>query len=164
MRYDDRMIDPMLGAILASGLLAVLLAMIWYHPRVFGTAWAQMSGITPEMQERGKRRMPIMGFFAFLAALLVAYVMTYVSAAWGFYDWKGGLQLGFWIWIGFVAPTSLGSVLWEQKPFRLYLINALYWLVALLLMAQCIVFAYSLQYVYANSGASADTGGYAQTE
>ena len=157
------MIDPTIGAIVASGFAAVLLGMIWYHPKIFGGAWAHLSGMTPEMQATGKRRMPIMGFLAFLAAMLVAYVMTYVSAAWGFYNWTGGLQLGLWIWLGFVAPTMLGMVLFEQKPFRLYLINVFYWLVTLLVMAQFVVFAYSLQYsASANTGTSADSGAYAE--
>jgi hypothetical protein len=157
------MIDPTIGAIVASGFAAVLLGMLWYHPKVFGGTWARLSSLTPEMQEKGKRRMPIMGFLAFLAAMLVAYVMTYVSAAWGFYNWIGGLQLGLWIWLGFVAPTMLGMVLFEQKPFRLYLINVFYWLVALLVMAQFIVFAYSLQYsASVNTGASANSGAYAE--
>ena len=153
------MIEPTLGAVLASGISAVLLGYIWYHPKVFGIAWMNMSGMTPEMQERGKKRMPFMAVIALLAAMLVAYVMSYVSAAWGFFDWRGALQLGFWCWAGFIAPILLGSVLWEQKPFRLYLINALYWLLVLLIMAQFIVFAYGLEYsMYL--GDSAAIGGY----
>jgi hypothetical protein len=156
-------IDPTTGAIVASGIAAVLLGMIWYHPKVFGGAWARMSGITPEMQERSKKKMPLMAFFGFLAAMLVAYVMTYVSAAWGFYNWIGGLQLGFWCWLGFVAPPMLGMVLWEMKPFRLYLINALYWLVTLIVMAQFIVFAYGLESMMSlQQNTSVDGGAYVE--
>lgn len=147
------MIDPMIVAILGSGFVAVVVGMIWYHPNVFGTAWMRWSNLSPEMMERGKKKMPLMAFFGFLAATLVAYVMSYVSAAWGFSDWQGALQLGVWCWLGFVAPTMLGMVLWEQKPFRLYLIVVGYWLVVMLAMAQMIVFAYALQYsAYVNSG------------
>jgi hypothetical protein len=140
------MIDPMLIAVFISGVAAVLIGYVWYHPRVFGSAWMRMSNITPEMAERGKKRMPLMGFIGLLAAMLAAYVMSYVGAAWGFYEWTGALQLGFWCWAGFTAPPMLGMVLWEQKPVRLYLINALYWLVTFVVMAQIVVFTYSLQY------------------
>ena len=123
----------------------------------------RLSNITPELAERGRKRMPIMALFGFLAAMLVAYVMTYVSAAWGFYEWRGALQLGFWCWAGFIAPTMLGQVLWEQKPFRLYLINALYWLVTLSVIAQMVVFAYGLEYSpYQNTGAA--VGAYVSEE
>ena len=125
--------------ILAAGVIAVLIGWIWYHPRVFGSAWMRMSNMTPEMVERGKKRMPLMAFFGLLAAMLVAYVMSYFGIAWGVYDWIGAIELGFWCWIGFVAPAMLGMVLWEQKPFTLYLINSLYWLVALIVMAIVLV-------------------------
>ncbi len=148
------MIDPMTGAIVASGVAALLIGMIWYHPMVFGGVWARILGMTPEMMAKGKRRMPITALIGLLAAMFIAYVMSYVSAAWGFYDWYGGFQLGFWCWAGFVAPVLLGSVLWELKPFRFFLINASYWLVTFLVMAQLIVFAYSLEYsIYLAGGA-----------
>ena len=121
--------------ILGAGIAAAVLGYIWYHPRVFGSAWMRLSGITPEMAEKGKRRMPLYGFIGLLASMLVAYVMNYFGIAWSVFDWAEALQLAFWCWIGFAAPVLLSSVLWEQKPFKLYLINALYWLVALCLMA-----------------------------
>lgn len=76
-----------------------------------------------------------MAIAGLLAAMVVAYVMSYFGIAWGVYDWIGAVQLGFWSWAGFVAPTMLGIVLWDQKPLRLYFINASYWLVTLVVMA-----------------------------
>ncbi len=154
------MLDPTFGAILASGFAAVLIGMLWYHPKVFGGLWARLCGMSPETMESGRKKMPLMAFVAFLAAMLVAYVMSYVSAAWGFYEWQGAIQLGFWIWLGFVAPPMLGMVLWEGKPIRAYLIVAFYWLVTLLVMAQFIVFAYGLQYSAYLYSENADSGAY----
>ncbi len=121
-------------AVAGAGIVAAVIGYIWYHPRVFGTAWMRYSGITPEMAERGKRRMPLHAFIGLLASMLIAYVMLGFGAAY-VYDWMGALQFAFLCWIGFAAPLLIGSVIWEQKPLRLYLINALYWLVALTMMA-----------------------------
>ncbi len=129
------MIEVSFWPILASGVAAVLIGWIWYHPKVFGSEWMRMSGITPEMAERGKKRMPLVVLIGLCASMLVAYVMNYFGIAWGVYDFVGAVELGFWSWLGFVAPTMLGIVLWEHKPFRLYLINTLYWLVAFVVMA-----------------------------
>lgn len=125
--------------VLAAGIAAVLIGWIWYHPKVFGGAWMARAGITPEMAERGKKRMPLMALIALLASMLVAYVMNYFGIAWGVYDWIGAIELGFWTWVGFVAPTMLGMVLWEQKPVRYYAIVAGYWLVAFVVMAIILV-------------------------
>ena len=136
-------IDTMLVAFLpifVAGLVAVLIGWIWYHPSVFGSAWMRMSGITPEMAESGKKRMPLMAFFGLLAAMIVAYVMSYFALAWGVYDWIGALELGFWCWIGFTAPPMLGMVLSEHKPVRYYLIVSLSWLVSFIAMALVLLF------------------------
>ncbi len=47
---------------------------------------------------------------------------------------SAGVSVGFGAWIGFVAPVSLGIVLWDGKPWKLWMINAGYYLVGLLLI------------------------------
>jgi hypothetical protein len=126
--------------ILAAGIASVILGVIWYNPRVFGGPWARMTGITPEQAEPGRRRMPLYAFLGFLASMLVAYVMNYFGIAWGVYDAGTALQLALWSWAGFTAPILLNSFLWEQKPFRLYLINASYWLVSFAVMALILLY------------------------
>ena len=125
--------------ILAASIANLILGMIWFNPRVFGTTWMQRTGMTPEMAEKGKKRMWLSAFFAFLAAMLVAYVMNHFGIAWGVFDWIGGVELAFWCWLGFVAPTMLGMVLWEQKPFKYYAIVSGYWLVSFIVMAVVLV-------------------------
>lgn len=134
------MIEVTFLSILAAGIVSAIIGFVWYHPRVFGSAWMRMSNVTPEMVERGKRRMPLYAFLAFLASMVVAYVMSFVAPVLVYPDWIGAIELGIWLWIGFVAPTMLGQVLWEQKPFLLYLINAGYWLVSFIAMAVVLLF------------------------
>ena len=126
--------------ILAAGIASVLLGWIWYHPKVFGGPWMRMLNITPEMAERGKKRMPLSAAVALLAAMLVAWVMSYVGILLGVFDWFGALELGFWCWLGFTAPPMLGMVLWEQKPVRYYLVVSLYWLAAFMLTALILLY------------------------
>lgn len=121
--------------ILFAGIVSTLIAFAWYHPRVFGGAWARMTNLSPEQVERGKKRMTTTVPVALLASMFIAYVMNYFGIAWGVFDVISAVELGFWCWAGFVAPVMLGSVLWDQKPFRLFLINAGYWLVSLIAMA-----------------------------
>jgi hypothetical protein len=44
-----------------------------------------------------------------------------------------GLQAAFWNWLGFVAPVTIGSVLWESRPWKFWFITAGYYLVVLLI-------------------------------
>lgn len=134
------MYEISLVSILAAGVANVIVGMVWYNPRVFGSAWMRLSNVTPEAAERGKKMMPVMAFFGLVASVVMAYVMMHFGIAWGVFDWIGGFELGFWIWLGFVAPVLLGSVLWEGKSLKLYAINAGYWFVVLVLMGVILSF------------------------
>lgn len=134
------MISVDLLSIFSAGVVSLVIGFVWYHPSVFGGAWTRMTNLSPEAVEKGKRRMPLMAFFGLLASMLAAYVMGYFGMAWSVFDVIGAIELGFWCWVGFVVPTMLGTVLWEQKSFKLYLINASYWLVSFIAMAVVLLF------------------------
>ena len=134
------MIEVTFFSVLLAGVASVLIAFAWYHPKIFGGAWMRLSNLSPEAIERGKKWMSLMAFLGLLASMVCAYVMNYFGIAWGVFDVIGAIELGFWCWLGFVAPTMLGMVLWEQKSFKLYLINALYWLVSFVAMAIILLF------------------------
>ena len=133
------MIEVSFFPILAAGIASVLIAFVWYHPSVFGGIWVRLNPLSPEMAEKGKRRMPLYVFIALLASMLAAYVMSYFGMTWQVYDWIGAIELGFWCWLGFTAVPMLGMVLWEQKPFRVYLIVAFQWLITFIVMAIILV-------------------------
>lgn len=125
-------------AILASGLLALGLGFLWYGP-LFGKPWSQMMGygdMTPEkMKEMQKAAMP--GYAAsFVGALLMAYVLahgiTFGNAYLGTEGISGGLQGAFWYWLGIVVPVTIGQVFWDKRPWKLWMINAGYWLAQML--------------------------------
>ncbi|MEK7156346.1 MAG: DUF1761 domain-containing protein [Patescibacteria group bacterium] len=126
--------------IVAAGVASVLIGWVWYHPRVFGTTWMRLANVTPEMAERGKKMMPLSVVLSLIGSMLIAYVMNYVGIAFHIFDWVGAIfELALWCWLGFIVPTSLGTILWEQRPFKLYLINTLYWLVTFIAMALILV-------------------------
>ena len=134
------MIEVSFLPVFFAGAVSVIIGFVWYHPSIFGSVWMRLSNLSPEAVERGRKRMPLMALFGLLASMLAAYVMNYFGVAWGVFDTIGAIELGFWCWLGFVVPTMLGSVLWEQKSFKLYLINSLYWLVSFIVMAIVLLF------------------------
>lgn len=126
--------------ILVASVLNMIIGFVWYHPRVFGTPWMRMVGVTPDMVERGKRRMPYVLIAGLFAGMCMAYVLNFFGFALGVVTMADAVTFGVLVWIGFVAPVLLGTVLWEQKPIHLYFINALYWLAAIIVMALVLFF------------------------
>ena len=121
--------------ILAAGITSVVIGAIWYSPFLFGNVWARHAGLTPEMMEKGKRRMPFVAFFGLLISMLIAYVMQDVGIALNTYDVVGAFVLGLWCWLGFAVPVVLSAVVWEQKSFVYLLITLGYWFVSFVAMA-----------------------------
>ncbi len=67
-------------------------------------------------------------------AFVLAHTIVFAMAFLGSTGISAGLQTGFWNWLGFVAPTTLASVLWEGKSWKLYALNNAYYLVLLSVM------------------------------
>ena len=64
----------------------------------------------------------------------MAYVLDYLISILSYNTAGAGAVLGLWVWLGFLATSMLGSVLWDGKPFALYLINVAHYLVVLVVM------------------------------
>ena len=123
-------------AVFASAVVSMVIGFLWYSPILFGEAWMKASGKTKkEIDSAKKKGMTSYYLAAFIATLLMAFILAYfvqyVLAA-TFFE---GMQAGFWIWLGFVAPVLLGSILWEGKSFSYYMINVFHYLATLMVMA-----------------------------
>jgi hypothetical protein len=67
--------------------------------------------------------------------LVIAYVVARFVVLLGVVEWKAAVQLGVWLWFGFVFMILVGAVVWDNVPWKLTAIHAGDWLVKLLLMA-----------------------------
>lgn len=134
------MVPINLFAVIASAVVMMIIGFLWYGP-LFGKPWSKMMGwgeMTPEkMKEMQKKAMP--GYaISFVGSLLMAFVFAHALVfADTYLNMSGvnaGLQGAFWNWLGFIVPVTVGVVLWEEKPWTLWFINAGYYLVSLAAM------------------------------
>lgn len=127
-------------AVLLCAVVSMVLGTLWYGP-LFGKPWMKMMGISQAEMEAGKKKgMKGMGksySLMFVGSLVMAFVLQhsliFASAYLNISGVSAGLQAGFWSWLGFIAPVTLGSVLWEKKPWKLWALNNGYQLVFLLI-------------------------------
>ena len=122
-------------AVLIAAIVSMAIGSFWYSMKGFGKQWMALSGITPDKINAAKAKgMQKTYAIAFVGSLVMSYVLAH------FVDYAGaatiarGAQAGFWSWLGFIAPVALGSVLWEGKPWKLYVLNNAYYLVSLMVM------------------------------
>ncbi|MAZ67162.1 hypothetical protein CL652_00065 [bacterium] len=127
--------DVNIWTVFAGGIAAVVIGFIWYLPAIFGSTWLRLAGIDTADDEDTKNKMPQLVLSAFIAALILSWVMSQFALVWGAVTVGSALELGFWIWLGFMGPILLSSVLWERKHVTYAAINAGYWLVTTLSIA-----------------------------
>jgi hypothetical protein len=132
-------------AVLACGVATMIIGFLWYGP-VFGKMWMQLMGWGPMNPEQlaAKQKQARTGYIVmFISSLVMAYVLahaiTFGSAYLQITGIAAGLQGAFWSWLGFIATVTLGSVLWEGRSWKLWVLNAGYYLVVLIVMGIILV-------------------------
>lgn len=129
-----------LFAVLVAALVMEALGFFWYGPW-FGGTWAYLMGFTPEKMAAMQKKGGMGGKYVanFIAGLVMAYVLAMSIAVRPLLTGGGAIFLAFWIWLGFIATVMLTSVLWEGKPWRLFWLSSLYYLLSLIVMAEIIL-------------------------
>ncbi len=128
------LLETSLLAIVLAGLSNIVLGMTWYSPAFLGKPWMKEVGVSMG-QRLSAKDMFTRVFFAVVGSILVAYVLAYVAAMSSALDVGNVFTSAFWVWLGFVLPILLNTVLWEKRTLKLYAINSSYWLVSLMVMA-----------------------------
>lgn len=131
-------------AVLAAGVMAIVLGSLWYGP-LFGRMWMRLIGtampgeITPAMKSSMVRSYAIQTVTTLVMSFVMAHVLFFVTEMFDIEGVIGGVTAAIWIWLGFVVPVTIGSVLWENRPWRYWFITAGYYLVTLSAMG--VIFA-----------------------
>jgi hypothetical protein len=103
--------------------VALVVGAAWYSPLLFGRAYMEVRGIDPgAMADMRPPVGELLGEFA--KNLVIAFVLAHFVVRLGVGDWKGAVQLGLWVWVGFQAMLLMGVVLHEKMPWMLYAIHA----------------------------------------
>ena len=121
-------------AVLLAAIAAMAVGALWYSPLLFVKAWLKETGLSEKDMKKGMSPMAAMGV-GFLVQLLSAYVLAHFLVLVQADSMQEALQAGFWIWLGFIATTQIGSVLWETKSIKYFVINAAHTLLSMLVMA-----------------------------
>ena len=118
-------------AVLVAAVANYAIATIWYAV-LFDKIWKKLTGITD------MKPVPMNMILTFLGSLVLSYVL-YHSIVFGdeyvkMSGMPGGLMGGFFGWLGYIAPVTLSTKLYEKKPWGLWLLDNGFWLISLLVM------------------------------
>src|SRR3989344_4058291 len=126
-------------AVIVAAIAAMVLGFLWYGP-LFGRLWIRLSNFTQKDMEKAKAKgMGKTYLISFIAGIVMSFVLARLLQWTTTATMTAALQLGFWVWLGFIAPVILGAVLWEGKSVQLYALNVGFQLLHTLLMAAILV-------------------------
>ena len=126
------------GAVIATTIISFVLGFLWYGP-IFGKQWTALMGITPEkMAEARTKGMTLNYVLTIIGSFIMSVVLAKGIIAAAAYLGGASVYVGIWtsfcVWLGFIAPVTLGSVLWDGRSWKLWSINNGYYLANLLIM------------------------------
>lgn len=149
-------------AMAVAAFSSLIVGFIWYHPKVFGTAWMQAADLTEEQLKKGNM-LKIFGLtlilsfmIATVVQLLTIHQMGAMSLTKGelgelpsykvfmddygtaFRTFKHGAFHGLLTGIFFALPIIAITGLFEHKSAKYIFINAGYWIVTITIMSTII--------------------------
>ncbi|MBP6884897.1 MAG: DUF1761 domain-containing protein [Candidatus Pacebacteria bacterium] len=102
-------------ALIVCAIVALIIGMLWYGKALFGNMWMKITGMdtmTVDAQAEAKKGMAKM----VAVQLVLSFVSAFVLSRFINMSGMSGVTMAFWIWLGFLMPTSGGSALWSGKP------------------------------------------------
>ena len=115
-------------AILLAAVAGIAVGSIWYSPLLFSSTWMKLSG-KKDMGKMGPN-MSLVAVFALVESYVLAHFVVYTSAT----TIMGGLETGFWLWLGFVATTMGLNYVFGGRSLKLYALDAGNHLLTILVM------------------------------
>ena len=118
--------------VFVSAVILWVLGAAWYSPPLFAKPWMAALGITPDPAKKKGLLVGMISSFVgdFILAFALLHIVMWSNAG----SVHGGAFIGFLVWLGFFAAPSFPQGIYENRPFKLFLINNGYWLVGLLIV------------------------------
>ena len=118
-------------AVFLCAIAAMALGMFWYSPAGFGKQWMKLVGLTEaDCKDTNMGFAMLQGF---VSNLIYATFLGWLLLALGIIELSHAIGLGVLIWVGLIFPAEWSGMIWEQRPFKLFLINGGYTLVFLVI-------------------------------
>ena len=127
--------------VLAAALILYILGALWYSPLLFGeTCMPKEACNLPDEHKKCCCYSKVGAYIGELvSSLLIAYVLALFIEISQAEKVVEGITVAIWFWIGFIITTHFSGVLWNQRPFKHYLIHMSFLLIGFIAMGAAII-------------------------
>jgi hypothetical protein len=117
-------VDINLWAVLLAGVSSMVIGMVYYSNALFGKDWKKLAKVD---EKRFQKEMAHVMPLVFVAALITAYVVAYVTFLYRNYfggSWlMAGITTSLVLWLGLSATTTFVHNSVDQRPLKLTAIS-----------------------------------------
>lgn len=121
-------------AIIVAAVVAFLIGGLWYSPLLFARQWMAAHAHSPDDVARMKADAPRAYGISFVAFLVMAFILQMVLNHVDAHTWLSGALWAAHLWLGFAVTIGLMANVYSGKKLSVFLIDAGYQLVYLLVM------------------------------
>jgi hypothetical protein len=122
--------------VLIAAVISMIIGFLWYSPFLFAKPWMKLMGYTSESMKSAQKGMAKMYLISFIVTILTAYVLYHVIVmSMNFFHYDSlstGITSAIWMWLGFIMPVQITSVIFGKESWKLFFINTGYQLAAVL--------------------------------
>lgn len=120
-------------SVIVAAIVGFGLGSLWHNKIMFGKAWMEEHALKPNHAEG--TNFPLVFGLTFLQFIIIALGMEILMSAFlPDIQWFQGIAFGAFLSIFFVATTFGISFLFLKKSFKIWLIDAFYYIVSFVLM------------------------------
>ena len=106
-------------AVLACVVASMIIGSIWFHPKTFFPVWWKAVGKADSQEPGSGTNMGVVWglivFSAFVQAVFMALLVNAMGSMSGGATLVSGAMTWFFLWLGFVAPSSLTNKLFADR-------------------------------------------------
>ena len=106
-------------AIVVAAVVNMVIGSLWFSPLLFQRPWVAMRVDKNPMSGVAS---PMLYVITAVGALVSAITLDWIIGLAGGRTLTGGAIIGLYAGLGFVAPAILSDNLFNERPFKLYLI------------------------------------------
>jgi len=118
-------VDINYWAVLVAAIINMTVGALWYSQLLFAKAWVKLIG--KRHMQGGQTGYLVSAVGALIQSWILVHFVEYAGST---TVWEG-VVTGFWLWLAFVAVVMAGAYVFEGRSWKLWQINAGYFLIVL---------------------------------
>jgi hypothetical protein len=123
------------AAILVVWVINCAIGAFWYSPMGFAKTWHKYTGVNimEIPQSEATKTLMAVVIAGLVQSVALAVLLNSLRSGTSSHPATDGFVVGLLIWLGFIAATSVGNIMYQRQGWRFWWLNSSYFLLVYLI-------------------------------